>query len=92
MMYSINNVDYEIEWNEHANKGSIGYDIFLVEYDGSKTHLMHGFVKWDGCSNWNFEGACMLHACTLEGLNYLSELPKFCWIHCSKNLEKFINI
>lgn len=34
-----------------------------------------GFIKWDGCSNWDFKtGGCMLHFCDREQMVQLGEL------------------
>ena len=29
---------------------------------------MHGYIKWDGCSNWHFDiqEGCMIHFCSVE--------------------------
>lgn len=29
---------------------------------------MHGYIKWDGCSNWHFDiqNGCMIHFCSVE--------------------------
>lgn len=41
----------------------------------------HGFVKWDGCSNWDFD-ACqclMIHACSRKNLTNIGEVLARCW-------------
>lgn len=37
-----------------------------------------GTVKWDGCSDWNFNGS--FHACTLDGLASLAKIMQKCWL------------
>ena len=38
--------------------------------------FLHGSVKWDGCSNWHFDGqdACMIHFCCVEHGQALGKL------------------
>jgi hypothetical protein len=39
----------------------------------------HGSVKWDGCSNWEFQKDCMIHACDREGLERIGNVLTRCW-------------
>lgn len=44
--------------------------------------FLHGFVKWDGCSNWMFnenERDTMLHGCSRTDLTNLGEVMARCW-------------
>ena len=43
--------------------------------------FLHGFVKWDGCSNWHFDAqdSLMLHGCSREDLTRLGEIMAQCW-------------
>lgn len=42
--------------------------------------FLHGFVKWDGCSNWHFDAqdSLMLHGCSREDLTRLGEIMARC--------------
>lgn len=42
---------------------------------------LHGYVKYDGCSNWHFDMAdgVMFHGCTKKDLKVLGEVLAFCW-------------
>lgn len=41
----------------------------------------HGYVKWDGCSNWDFDIAkkYKLHACTRKELTRIGSILTICW-------------
>lgn len=43
--------------------------------------FMHGYVKWDGCSNWHFDEQddVMLHFCDRESLIRIGEVMARCW-------------
>lgn len=46
-----------------ADDDAAGYSIQFYVYDDDWV-IIDGFVKWDGCSNWNFNTEnCMLHFC-----------------------------
>lgn len=38
--------------------------------------FLHGFIKWDGCSNWHFDeqDAAMIHFCGVEEAAEIGEL------------------
>ena len=40
-----------------------------------------GEVKWDGCSNWDFDVAkdIMLHGCSKKDLTRIGEVMGICW-------------
>lgn len=38
--------------------------------------VFKGYIKWDGCSNWHFEGHYGLHLCGLDRLDDFHELIK----------------
>lgn len=42
---------------------------------------VHGFVKWDGCSNWHFniQDKSVIHFCGKDDLNKVSALLARCW-------------
>lgn len=42
--------------------------------------LIAGYVKWDGCSNWNFPSTndCMFHGCERSDLTDFGELMAIC--------------
>lgn len=85
----INYTEYEI-CPKLESDYAINYNIYY-NFNGVRIHLLKGYIKWDGCSNWDFIECrtCMLHACGRASLNYFSELPQVCWDHCSKHLESF---
>ena len=41
----------------------------------------HGSVKWDGCSNWEFDiqKDCMIHACDRDRLERIGTILVRCW-------------
>jgi hypothetical protein len=56
-----------------------------VEYEDENgpvkdEQFAHGFVKWDGCSNWSFHhGSCMFHSCDRERLSAIGDILAMCW-------------
>lgn len=52
---------------------------------------LHGYVKWDGCSNWSIDIAeeIMLHACDRRGLSRIGEVMARCWDYTKDNLSSF---
>lgn len=50
------------------------------EVDGHGPWVAKGSVKWDGCSNWQFNThECMLHACDRKRLEALGDILAKCW-------------
>jgi hypothetical protein len=49
-------------------------------FDESEPYL-HGYVKWDGCSNWYFDeqDRVMLHGCNKSDLLRLGQVMGECW-------------
>lgn len=43
--------------------------------------FIHGYVKWDGCSNWHFDicDKVMLHGCEKEDLTRIGTVLGICW-------------
>jgi hypothetical protein len=41
----------------------------------------HGSVRWDGCSNWEFDiqKDCMIHACSRADLENIGHVLARCW-------------
>lgn len=39
--------------------------------------FIKGYVKWDHCSNWEFDGG--VHGCNQEHLLRLGQIPAACW-------------
>jgi hypothetical protein len=39
--------------------------------------VVKGYVKWDGCSNWEFSN--LLHFCSKEEIENLSVAMRKCW-------------
>lgn len=52
----------------------------------------HGFVKWDGCSNWEFDiqNKVMIHACERNQLVNLGEVLARCWDMTEKLCEHWL--
>lgn len=48
------------------------------KYDDFKEDNSHGFIKWDGCSNWNFGGDMMVHFCCMEHMQQLTNAVQEC--------------
>ena len=74
-------------------KGAAGYPD-PVESIGAADVFAHGFVKWDGCSNWTINEAgwgVMLHACDKEGLTRIGLILGECWDMTRELCEKWIN-
>ena len=42
---------------------------------------LHGFVKWDGCSNWHFDeqDRVMLHGCSKSDVQRFGDVMALCW-------------
>jgi len=41
--------------------------------------IASGEVKWDGCSNWEFNTEVMLHGCNREDLEAIGRALAECW-------------
>lgn len=65
--------DYQIKAKLHENGLSVSFEVYKME-NGEFELSFTGFVKWDGCSNWNQQGGC-LHFCGgAEGLRRFQRL------------------
>jgi hypothetical protein len=58
----------------------------IVEFQESSTPgtiepYLHGYVKFDGCSNWYFDqqDRVMLHGCTRADVLRFGEIMAACW-------------
>lgn len=54
--------------------------------------FLHGFVKWDGCSNWSFDQqdeGMMLHGCCRNDLTRIGEVMGRCWDITKDMLSSF---
>jgi len=53
---------------------------YVESLEESEPYL-HGFVKWDGCSNWYFDeqDRIMLHGCSREDLQRFGDAMTLCW-------------
>ncbi len=91
--YSVDFKVYEVQgWGE-SGEGTGDWSVPTYEATDAKdcgdwvdsvegaTPLMHGYVKWDGCSNWSFPSTekCMYHACGRPGLTRLGDVMARCW-------------
>jgi hypothetical protein len=52
---------------------------------------VHGWVKWDGCSDWYFDAQddVMLHGCTRHDLKRIGDLLTWCWDQTAKLCPKW---
>lgn len=68
--YDINFTIYEFQY------GGIGGQKPTVEELSRSDQIAKGYVKWDGCSEWDVEG---WHACSKKQLKDMSEIFSRCW-------------
>ena len=54
--------------------------------------FIHGYVKWDGCSNWYFDeqDRSMIHGCRKEDIVNLGLILGECWDYAKQNLPTFM--
>lgn len=77
-------VDFKIydmvAWADDTPSWSGGGSCFVGTLAEADVYL-HGFVKWDGCSNWHFnEQDCgMLHGCSRENVQRFGDVLGRCW-------------
>lgn len=69
--------DGEVLW--HKDGASCSMD----QADGLEDAevFISGQVKWDGCSDWNFDAneGCMIHMCDKDGLVSIGRVMAECW-------------
>lgn len=67
-------VQFEVfEANSWTGAGEMGIDPPLTICD--EEHVLTGYVKWDGCSDWDYRtGQCMRHYCGVAGLKSFSDM------------------
>lgn len=53
-------------------------DALTPIFDADDKPLMTGYVKWDGCSNWD-TGDGAIHFCTRDGAQKLGLAMERCW-------------
>lgn len=43
--------------------------------------FMHGYIKWDGCSNWHIDSqdSGMLHFCDKTEFKKIGDIMAYCW-------------
>jgi hypothetical protein len=53
----------------------------IVETLAESEVYLSGHVKWDGCSNWQFDeqDRCMLHGCSRQGIQRFGDILGACW-------------
>lgn len=63
-----------------SRKDSQSWPDDVENLDDAELYL-HGFVIWDGCSNWNIDAqdGIMLHECDRSGLVAIGEVMARCW-------------
>jgi len=91
--YEVEFCVYEIQ-GEYPKSGAYQYE---KEGGGDTADVreakvyMHGFVKWDGCSDWyiNEQDRGMLHGCFKSDLLDIGKVMGECWEIASKFLEGF---
>lgn len=78
-------VIYEIERWEASRDGENNWKPIYPDgamFPEDFTPYLHGFVRFDGCSNWHFdkqERGTMLHACSRIELQRFSDMMIACW-------------
>jgi len=73
----VNDAVIEFDVFEIVGRGPDNQPVF--EYSRSDDEpdvYLHGFIKWDTCSNWHFDEQddCMLHFCGMGGVDELHRL------------------
>lgn len=64
---------YEIEgYYEEDKEGE--YPVSVYENLAEAGPIIEGWIKWDGCSNWEFQKS--IHFCRMERASQLAELFK----------------
>ena len=76
--YYVNYAIKKIIWIGNNNR--YGYEDNEENVEKARQYL-HGYVKWNGCSNWAFDEdkICMLHFCERNELNQISQVMIACW-------------
>ncbi len=71
------NHDDQLIWCKDTDHGCNGYCDKLEEAD----LYLHGYVKWDGCSNWHFDEQddVMLHFCEREQMENIGKILTKCY-------------
>ena len=66
--------------SHHADFVIYDHDQPAIE-DWSDEVFAHGFVKWDGCSNWQIDAQdhVMLHGCSRDDLFRIGAILAACW-------------
>ena len=77
--YSWEDIGFDVEATPHEHH--VEYVAFENDESAGKIPYLHGSVKWDGCSNWDFDELrdCMLHGCGRRDLLRFSNLLVRCW-------------
>ena len=64
---------------------TIHFNVYSLEWEGQKPSveelensesMAEGYVKWDGCSEWDIKG---WHSCSKKNLKDISEILSRCW-------------
>jgi hypothetical protein len=78
--YQIEGLVLPEETPEWHKKGGATWPDGTDNLDDAEVYF-HGFVKWDGCSNWHIDeqDRVMLHGCSREDLTNLGEVLARCW-------------
>lgn len=61
--------DFDISM-DNVNEAVVNFTAF----DGMNSYS--GSIKFDGCSNWQFEEDCMTHFCGLESIKEFMEMAE----------------
>lgn len=75
-----------------TSDGVMLYGENAVDHVEDAEIYLSGSVKWDGCSNWNFDEqdrGTMLHACSRRHLTNMGEVMARCWDIASGMIERF---
>lgn len=66
---------YIVDHYLHDNGLSVEFEVYETNFNCDRSLFLTGYVKWDGCSNWNIpEGNYQLHFCGRKEMEKFTEL------------------
>ena len=83
-------IGFSGDFIQGKNKCFLLFEIYNMPVEGKTEDLfMSGSVKWDGCSNFRFDGQddCMLHTCDREGMEAIGTLLTRIWDTATEIIE-----
>jgi hypothetical protein len=70
---------YRVEIGEvHENGLSVAFSIYDDQDDAGEPSW-EGYVKWDGCVNWQTDTGCMAHFCCPEDIDAFAATFRTVW-------------